>query len=102
MTYAVFDFEAIAKGARLKAMDGTPQSVMQPMTVATLAEFDPYGMYLAGAGSCGSVTLAQADLPISVGAAAYIEAQRAIIAGTFETYLDTAPSEWSAPDFDPA
>lgn len=33
MTAAVFDFETIAKHARLKALDGTPQNVVQPMGV---------------------------------------------------------------------
>lgn len=83
MTAIIYDTDAIGKIARLKALDGTPQNVVQPMTVNTASvEFDPYGMYAFG-------------LPPS--------------AGTPETdcdplnpNVDTAPSEYSPPDFDPA
>jgi len=67
MTAAIFDFPTIGKEARLKALEGRAQNVVQPMGVdpgVAPVEFDPYGMY-AG-------------------------------------FADTAPAEWSAPDFDPA
>lgn len=94
MTCAVFDFPTIAKHARLKALDGTPQNVVQPMAVNTApVEFDPYGMYLTAVSTVEPIQ--DAPLASLTGGVSHV---------TFHdsSGYDTAPAEYSPPETDPA
>lgn len=87
MTSIVHDFPAIGKHARLKALDGTPQNVVQPMGVdpgVAPVEFDGYGMYAGWTDNAPAVFVSEQGNVYTM------------------SVVDTAPSEWVAPDFDPA
>lgn len=89
MTAAIFDFPTIGKNARLKALDGAPQNVVQPMTVNTApVEFDPYGMY--------------AGLPASAGTPETDSDPRnpnVVFLDHDVIWIDTAPSDWVWSDY---
>lgn len=106
MTCAVFDFATIAKHARLKALDGTPQNVVQPLSVGVdpgiVQPTEPQWFYGVAADGVTPVPMYYTAVPVTRG---LVDRIASLVEGVNSEDLywsDTAPSEWSAPDFDPA